>query len=40
MSDTEQQAIRIGSRTVTTAESSVVSSPYDGHEIGRVPRCG
>jgi acyl-CoA reductase-like NAD-dependent aldehyde dehydrogenase len=40
MSDTEQQAIRIGSRTVTTAESSPVSSPYDGHEIGRVPRCG
>jgi acyl-CoA reductase-like NAD-dependent aldehyde dehydrogenase len=37
---TEQRAIRIGDRRVTTDESIVVSSPYDGHEIGRVPTCG
>jgi acyl-CoA reductase-like NAD-dependent aldehyde dehydrogenase len=24
---------------ITTAESIVVSSPYDGHEVARVPRC-
>lgn len=40
MSDTEQHAVRIGTRTVTTTDSLVVSSPFDGHEIGRVPRCG
>src|SRR6478736_1547294 len=40
MSDTEQRAVRIGSRSVTTADSVVVRSPYDGHEIGRVPKCG
>jgi acyl-CoA reductase-like NAD-dependent aldehyde dehydrogenase len=40
MPTTDQTAIRIGDRTITTTESSVVVSPYDGHEIGRVPRCG
>ena len=40
MSDTEQRAIRIGTRRVTTADSVVVSSPFDGHEVGRVPKCG
>lgn len=35
----DQRAIRIGSETVTTAESLIVASPFDGHEIGRVPRC-
>ena len=36
----DQRAIRIGDETVTTSESLVVSSPYDGHEVARVPRCG
>jgi len=40
MSATEQRAIRIGGRRVTSSDSVVVSSPYDGHEVGRVPRCG
>ena len=37
---TEQRAIRIGAESVTTPESLVVKSPYDGHEIGAVPSCG
>ncbi len=40
MSDTEQRAVRIGTRTVTTSDSLVVKSPFDGHEVGRVPTCG
>ncbi|WP_426572976.1 aldehyde dehydrogenase family protein [Aquihabitans sp. McL0605] len=36
----DQRAVRIGTESVTTAESLVVVSPFDGHEIGRVPRCG
>ncbi|MCU1371736.1 MAG: Aldehyde Dehydrogenase [Ilumatobacteraceae bacterium] len=40
MADTEQRAVRIGSRTVTTPDSITVRSPFDGHEIGRVPKCG
>ena len=40
MSATEQRAVRIGDRRVTTSDSVVVSSPFDGHEIGRVPKCG
>jgi len=29
--------MRIGSKEVTTDEVAVVTSPYDGHEVGRVP---
>ncbi len=36
----EQLSVRIGGEQVTTAEAIVVSSPYDGHEVVRVPRCG
>lgn len=36
----DQTAVRIGADDITTDESLVVASPYDGHEIGRVPRCG
>jgi acyl-CoA reductase-like NAD-dependent aldehyde dehydrogenase len=35
----QQRPVRIGDQEVTTAESIVVASPYDGHEVGRVPRC-
>ena len=35
-----QHPVRIGDRQVTTPESIVVRSPYDGHEITRVPACG
>ena len=35
----DQRPVRIGSETVTTADSLVVLSPFDGHEIGRVPKC-
>ncbi len=35
-----QHPVRIGADEVTTPESSVVESPYDGHEVGRVPKCG
>lgn len=35
----QQRPVRIGAVDVTTAESIVVASPYDGHEVGRVPRC-
>jgi len=31
--------VRIGDEHVTTDESIAVSSPFDGHEIGRVPSC-
>ena len=32
--------LRIGNDRVTTADEIVVVSPFDGHEIGRVPSCG
>ena len=35
----EQRPVRIGADVVTTSESIVVASPYDGHEVARVPRC-
>ncbi len=31
--------VRIGAERVTTDDTIVVSSPYDGHEIGQVPSC-
>ena len=34
-----QTAVRIGDRRVTTDESITVVSPWDGHEVGRVPTC-
>ncbi|HKJ55499.1 MAG TPA: aldehyde dehydrogenase family protein [Nitriliruptoraceae bacterium] len=34
-----QHPVRIAGSPVTTAESSEVRSPYDGHLIGSVPRC-
>ena len=34
------RALPIGDERVTTEESIAVRSPYDGSEIGRVPRCG
>ena len=33
-------AVPIGSERLTGADSIPVVSPYDGHEIGRVPACG
>ncbi|CAN5676065.1 aldehyde dehydrogenase family protein [soil metagenome] len=36
----EQRPVRIGGESVTTEESMVVTSPYDGHEVARVPKCG
>jgi acyl-CoA reductase-like NAD-dependent aldehyde dehydrogenase len=36
---TDTVPMRIGDRRVTTADESVVVSPYDGHEVGRVPRA-
>ena len=36
----EQHPVRIGADEVTTPESLVVDSPYDGHEVARVPKCG
>ncbi|QXC62082.1 aldehyde dehydrogenase family protein [Aquihabitans sp. G128] len=36
----EQHPVRIGAESVTTEESMVVTSPYDGHEVARVPKCG
>ena len=38
MSDT--QALPIGDERVTTDDTITVASPFDGHEIGRVPACG
>lgn len=37
---TTQRPVRIATDRVTTAESITVVSPYDGHEIGTVPKCG
>jgi len=34
------RALPIGDQRVTTADSIVVVSPYDGHELGRIPACG
>ena len=34
---TDVTPMRIGADLVTTEEVAVVSSPYDGHEVGRVP---
>src|SRR6476660_8110974 len=31
--------VRIGSELVTTEETISVPSPFDGHEIARVPSC-
>lgn len=36
----DQHPVRIGADEVTTPESMVVESPYDGHEVARVPKCG
>src|SRR5829696_6526069 len=33
-------AVRLAGEPFTGTESSAVASPYDGHEIGRVPACG
>jgi len=35
----EVTAVPIGSDRVTTADEIVVTSPYDGSEVGRVPAC-
>ncbi len=35
-----QHPVRIGTESVTTPDSIVVASPYDGHEVVRVPSCG
>ena len=37
---TDVTPVPIGGEQVTTDDEIVVSSPYDGHEIGRVPSCG
>ena len=34
---TDVTPMRIGADLVTTDETAVVTSPYDGHEVGRVP---
>ena len=36
---TATRAVPIGGERFTTADSIEVRSPFDGHEIGRVPRC-
>jgi acyl-CoA reductase-like NAD-dependent aldehyde dehydrogenase len=36
----EQHPVRIGAHEVTTTEPTVVESPFDGHEVARVPTCG
>jgi acyl-CoA reductase-like NAD-dependent aldehyde dehydrogenase len=33
-------ALPIGSERVTTSSEITVLSPFDGHEVGRVPECG
>ena len=37
---TDVTPVPIGSERVTTGDEIVVVSPYDGHEVGRVPSCG
>ncbi len=34
------RALPIGADRVTTGDELVVASPFDGHEIARVPKCG
>src|SRR5262245_44423677 len=34
------RAVPIGAEWITTDDDLVVRSPYDGHEIDRVPACG
>ncbi len=35
----QQHPVRIGKEQVTTDEATAVTSPYDGHQIGAVPKC-
>ena len=37
---TDVTPVPIGTERVTTADEIVVTSPYDGSEVGRVPACG
>src|SRR5438309_1515045 len=37
---TDARAVPIGDERVRTEETSVVTSPYDGRELARVPVCG
>jgi acyl-CoA reductase-like NAD-dependent aldehyde dehydrogenase len=39
MSEHEVRALPLAGERFTGTESAAVSSPYDGHEIGRVPVC-
>jgi acyl-CoA reductase-like NAD-dependent aldehyde dehydrogenase len=39
MSEHEVRAVPLAGERFTGTESTVVTSPYDGHEIGRVPVC-
>jgi acyl-CoA reductase-like NAD-dependent aldehyde dehydrogenase len=39
MSEHEVRALPLAGERFTGTESTVVTSPYDGHEIGRVPVC-
>jgi acyl-CoA reductase-like NAD-dependent aldehyde dehydrogenase len=39
MSEHEVHALPLAGERFTGTESTVVTSPYDGHEIGRVPVC-
>jgi acyl-CoA reductase-like NAD-dependent aldehyde dehydrogenase len=40
MSDSEVRALPLAGERFTGNESITVTSPYDGHELGRVPACG
>jgi acyl-CoA reductase-like NAD-dependent aldehyde dehydrogenase len=37
---TDVRPVPIGAERITTDREHVVSSPYDGGEVGRVPACG
>jgi acyl-CoA reductase-like NAD-dependent aldehyde dehydrogenase len=39
MSEHEVRALPLAGERFTGTESTVITSPYDGHEIGRVPVC-
>jgi acyl-CoA reductase-like NAD-dependent aldehyde dehydrogenase len=39
MSEHEVRALPLAGERFTGTESTVVTSPYDGHEVGRVPAC-
>jgi acyl-CoA reductase-like NAD-dependent aldehyde dehydrogenase len=39
MSEHEVRALPLAGERFTGSESTVVTSPYDGHEVGRVPAC-